>query len=299
MGSCATLNGMRSFYLVGLLAASACGEVVDNTVVDAPPPDACVDSDGDGVCNSIDKCANGDDRQDLDADTVPNSCDRCPANDDRLDADTDTVPDACDVCAGFDDTVDVNANMVPDGCDVQTRMINLKVVATNRWRGWHNHDPINNTYSHTTGNDYTNTGTSGTTVYNSYFVFPLTGFTAHSIVGVTLELEASAFSTDPTETVSVWDVSTVSATLEADGSDAARFTDLQTGNMYATHTFTAAGVQSMTLNAQAAADVNAKLGNDFAVGVHLDTAPTWVIWGTSDDRVARLVVRYLPPTPMP
>src|SRR5512133_625503 len=47
------------------------------TVVDSPPPvdTACADSDGDTVCDTLDKCPGSDDRIDGDADGIPNGCD--------------------------------------------------------------------------------------------------------------------------------------------------------------------------------------------------------------------------------
>jgi len=280
---------MRVVVLVCVLAA--CGEVKGPAgSVDAPP---CTDTDNDTVCDSEDACATGDDRLDGDNDTVPNACDRCSGFDDLADADSDTVPNGCDNCADADDRIDENMNGIPDGCDQQTRILDLKVIGANKWRGWHS-----NAATHQSTNDYTNTGDLGTSSYNSYFVFSAANFTAHSITSVTLELELELYQTpDATETLSVWDVSTPPATLEADAASVPIYMDLMTGASYGTHTFSAAQVNmvmTIPLNAQAATDLEAKLGQDFAIGVHLDTAPAWVRFGMDEVRVQRLVVRYLP-----
>jgi len=278
---------MRVVVLLCVLAA--CGEVTkpaDN--VDAP----CADTDNDTVCDTADTCATGDDRLDGDNDTVANACDRCSGFDDRADADADTVPNGCDNCADGDDRIDDNMNGVPDACDLQTRILDLKVVGTNKWRGWHS-----DTANHQSTNDYTNAGALGTGLYNAYFVFSAANFTAYSIKSVTLELELELYQTpDPTETLSVWDVSTPTTTLEADATSVPIYMDLMTGARYGMQTFAATQVNmvmTIPLGAQAATDLQAALGQDFAIGVHLDTAPAWVRFGMDEVRVQRLVVTYL------
>ncbi|MBW2964418.1 thrombospondin type 3 repeat-containing protein, partial [Candidatus Woesearchaeota archaeon] len=65
---------------------------------DCSGSDACVDSDGDGVCNDVDVCPGYNDSVDSDGDTVPDGCDVCSAGDDLADTDIDLTPDACDSC---------------------------------------------------------------------------------------------------------------------------------------------------------------------------------------------------------
>jgi hypothetical protein len=292
--------------MVCVLSLAACGVVRDpNAGVDAP----CGDGDGDGVCDTEDVCLTGDDSVDADNDTIANACDKCPGFDDKADADSDTVPNGCDNCAGFDDRTDLNGNSIPDGCDVQVRMIDLKSVpntnmppAPNWWRGWHS---LSGTvYSHDPGNDNMVTGISGSTVFNSYVVFPLAGFTAFSIISVTLEIEVESYgSADATETFSVWDVGAIPNMVEGTTNQAI-FEDLMTGAMYGMHTVamtpSPAGVtQSVMLSTQAAIDLQAKLGQDFAIGLHVDSAtlaaPSYLRFAASSEpRVARLVIRYLP-----
>ncbi len=254
------------------------GDDNGNNPVDAfvvVPPDACPDSDNDGACNNVDKC---------------------PGFDDRLDTDADTVADGCDKCPMADDRIDVNMNQIPDCTEVMTRTIDVKKVGADYWRGWHTAGGA----SHTSGNDNTLTGTSGTTVYNSYFVFSLAGFTATTITDVKLELEVESYAGDANETISVWDVTTPSATVEASGTNATIFNDLGGGVKYGMATVTAASVSAVTpvpfpLSTQANTDVKAKLGGEFVVGVHSDNAPGYVRFSfTSEARIARLVIKYLP-----
>lgn len=277
---------MRLWFAVvlagGCAAAGVPGQGGDDTnqnaVVDARvnvPPDACPDMDNDGACNAVDKCAGFDDRIDTDADTVADGCDKCPGGDDRIDA---------------------NMNQIPDCSEVQTRTIDVKKVGTDTWRGWHT-----TSVSHTNSNDNTLTGASGATIYNSYFVFSLAGFTATTITEVKLELEVESYgSTDANETISVWDVSTPSATVEASGTNAGVFNDLGGGVKYGMATISAASVSpttpvQFTLAAQANTDLKTKLGGEFVVGLHNDTTPGYVRFSfTTEVRIARLVVKYLP-----
>ena len=237
------------------------------------PVDACADSDNDGACNGADKC---------------------PGSDDRLDSDADTVADGCDLCAGKDDRIDVNANSVPDGCETQTQMVNLKVVGTNYWRGWHATGT-----AHDATNDNTLTGAFNGNTYNSYYVFPLAGITAFSVVSVSLVFAYEAKdTTDPTETISIWDVTTAATTVEnTAGIQPTIHADLGAGQTYGTQVLTTAQLTTdvmIPLNAQAALDVKAKLGSDFVIGIHLDTAPGWVRFGNTGASTARLVINYLP-----
>lgn len=246
---------------------------VDAMVVD----EMCLDTDLDGVCNHIDKC---------------------PGADDLMDTDMDTVADGCDDCPGMDDRIDGNGNQIPDCTELMTAMIDVKKVGSNYWRGWYNASG-----AHTTVNDNTITGLNGNVNYNSYFVFTL-NLTANTVQSVTLELEKEAYSSsDATETVSMWDVTTPAATLEANAANATvglqTHNDLGSGITYGTGMVPMAGasgtVVSLPLNAAAATAVKAALGQDFAIGVHVDTQPGWVRFSMQDEtRVARLVIRYLP-----
>ena len=250
---------------------------VDAFVADSPP-DACGDDDGDTVCNAADKCA---------------------GHDDKLDADMDTVADGCDRCAMADDRPDVNMNGTPDCVEIVQRTISLKEVNGNRWRGWQSNSAA---AVHDTVNDNTITGFLDGTTYNSYFVFTLSGFTASSIQGVTLEIELEQYTTsDATETFSVWDVTAPAATVETTGIDLNLHNDLQSGTSYGTATVASAQLGTIVvvpLNAQAAMHATQKLGQDFVLGVHLDTAPGWIRFGhtgaAAPPTTIRLVVRYLP-----
>lgn len=239
-------------------------------------PDACGDDDSDGVCNAADKC---------------------PGHDDAIDADADTVADGCDKCPGVDDRPDVNANQQPDCLEYVTRTIALKNVGGNLWRGWHSSGT-----PHMSNNDNTLTGVESGLFYNTYFVFPLTGFTATAIQEVTLQLQLEMYSTaDAQETFSVWDVTTPAATVENTASDINIFNDLGSGVQYAQATAAAAQINTILnvpLNGMAATHATQKIGQDFTVGVHLDTTPGWIRFGHTGTgappTTINLVVKYLP-----
>ncbi len=254
------------------------GNDPDARRADAPadvPIDACPDTDNDGACNAVDKC---------------------PGFDDRMDTDADTIADGCDKCPGADDRPDINMNGKPDCSELMTRTIDVKKVGGNYWRGWQ----ANNGPSHATANDNTLTGTLTGTDYNSYFVFNLAGFTASAISEVKLELEMQSYAGDASEVISVWDVTTPSATVETTGVSAAIYADLGGGVQYGMATVTSASVGAanpvaFTLGAQAATDLKAKLGAEWVVGLHLDAAPGYVRFSEGTEaRIARVVIKYLP-----
>lgn len=244
---------------------------------DARPitPDACGDDDNDMVCNATDKC---------------------PGFDDAKDMDMDTVADGCDQCAGADDRIDSNNNQKPDCTELVMFTVPLKNVGGNLWRGWHS-----STGGHSTSNENTLTGDYSGATYNSYYVFTLTGFTATSIQGVTLQLQLENYSGDATESFTVWDVTTPAANVENTATDVNIYNDLMTGVSYGTGTAMSSQLNqllSVPLNAQAAMGATAKLGQDFVVGVHVDTAPGYIRFGHTGSGATpttiQLAIKYLP-----
>lgn len=238
----------------------------------------CPDTDGDGVCNADDKCAGFDDNVDTDADTVADGCDQCPGRDDRVDA---------------------NMNGMPDCTEAQTKTFTVKVVNGNYWRGWISLSGTSASHQPTLDNTFTG-GISGTPIYNSYFVFPLTGFTASTILDVTLRLQVQGFEmgNNDTETISVWDVTTPSDQVENTAGSAAIHQDLQSGIKYGMFDAKATDIGNVlttVLNADAAAGVKAHLGQDFTIGCHLDTFPGYLLFSSNSEvQTHELVVRYLP-----
>jgi len=101
------------------------------------------DADNDGVCDTDDICAGGDDNMDGDGDGIPDFCDSCDGslngstcNDNDVcttndvydincdcagtfqDTDNDGVCDTDDICAGGDDNMDGDGDGIPDFCDI-------------------------------------------------------------------------------------------------------------------------------------------------------------------------------------
>jgi hypothetical protein len=130
---------------------------------------------------------------------------------------------------------------------------------------------------HSSAIDVTVAGYNSATtyMYNSYFIFDLSGITGDK-TGASLRLELQYYdSGDLSETFSVYHVSTDAATLEADGTgQTSIFNDLQTGNVYGTFEVTAGDVGTIIeipLSAEAVSDINTAAGGAFAVGIHLET----------------------------
>ncbi len=277
LGACATAEQSTNDQTGGGSGADA-GTGGGGSPQDAaiPSPDACTDSDGDAVCDSVDVCAGFPDSDDADADTIADGCDQCP---------------------GVDDRIDLNANTVADCTERQSRTIELKAVGTNLWRGWHASNS-----SHGTDNDNTLTGVFSSGTYNTYYVFSLTGFAASLITSVKLEIQLELYqSADANETVSLWDVTTPATSVETTVVDTNIFNDLASGTTYGTFTATSAQVNSVLavpLAAQAATDATARLGGDFVIGAHLDSPPGYVRFGHTGPEatptVIRVVIEYLP-----
>jgi hypothetical protein len=137
-------------------------------------------------------------------------------------------------------------------------------------RGWWREDG-----AHDAGNDNTYTGDSSGLVHNSYFSFDLSGVNG-TVVAVALVLEQeSYFGTDESEKVTLWDVKTSAATLEASGPNQDVFHDLQIGASYGVFECfpgDSGTTQQIPLDSPASADVTAALGGFFSVGLHTQTA---------------------------
>ncbi|HKQ50422.1 MAG TPA: S8 family serine peptidase [Phycisphaerae bacterium] len=161
-------------------------------------------------------------------------------------------------------------------------------------RGWWMNDGFHDS---TNNNTFTGQDGGGADIFNSYFSFDLSGVGTVASATLRLELE-NYYGPDPSESVTVHDVSTPAATLEASGTNVAIFNDLQTGSVYATFTARASDVGTILdipLSAAAINDINAA-GGYFSVGLHCDqiTLPSGdegVRFSQSDEpRVHQLVL---------
>ncbi|MGF1465946.1 MAG: hypothetical protein ACFCGT_07415 [Sandaracinaceae bacterium] len=196
----------------------------------------------------------------------------CGASEDCQGMNAGTACTGADVCFG-------GVCVAPGAGAVETEVIDFVDY------GWWNEDGI-----HTADNGNSFTGLTAGLEYNSYVLFDLTGPVedAVAIVSVTLRMEMLSttegtptggyFSPDPSETFSVWDVSTDPVTLDttttAAAPNVAVHTDLESGETYGGGTVTPASqgvVTEIVLNASAEADVLAALGGMFAVGFTSDS----------------------------
>jgi hypothetical protein len=187
----------------------------------------------------------------------------------------------------------------PPGCTIQTdsdcqpNMITKDAIERGWWKSSGQHTAFNN--NTLTGRSILNNE------YNSYFIFDLTGVTGTVIVA-SLKMEIEGYTTpDASETLSIWDVNTAPATLEASGNDVAIYNDLMTGNSYGTFIVTSADkgmILDIPLNAQAVTDMNNALGGKVSVGLHVDTlgaaSSEWIRFSAgSEQRTHQLVIGVL------
>jgi hypothetical protein len=132
-------------------------------------------------------------------------------------------------------------------------------------------DQNRSTWNSWTGHRYE----SGPHEVNGFFVFdlgPLTGTVTSAKLKLKLDLY---YSGDPSESCTLYDVTTPIGELTASGSGRTDiFSDLQGGNAYGNMTATLADQGTLiliSLSAAAISDINAAKGSQFAVGAHLTT----------------------------
>jgi hypothetical protein len=147
-------------------------------------------------------------------------------------------------------------------------------------RGWWNANGMHGSTNHNTLTGFLTEGFN--VVFNSYFTFDRSSVPGE-VVGATLrlQLELYAGAVSP-HTLSVWDVSTPAAALDADDTGSAVgqavFADLESGTTYSTFTVSSGdmgAIIDIPLGADAVADLNAATST-FSVGVHIDDAVTGV-----------------------
>ena len=139
------------------------------------------------------------------------------------------------------------------------------------------HNPGNTNYG--ASENFSNDVVSGP---RNFLVFNLSGVSG-TVTGATLQLFTHVVR--GTGTYSLFDVSTAVPTLVAGGSGlTAIHTDLGTGSTFGSIGLTPANSQSLitfTLNAAAIADIQSRLGGQFAIGGRFDDAPIGLAFGTS------------------
>ena len=159
--------------------------------------------------------------------------------------------------------VPVDTNLAWNGAAAE--VVTLDAVHRGWWKETGYHDSANN-------NTFTGYHNSGL-YYNSYFIFDVSALDTASSATLRLEIE-NYYGPDASESLTVYDVSTPAAQLEASGTGRVDiFEDLQSGNAYATFTVTpddVGNVLEIPLNAQGVADVTAA-SDFFSVGLHVVT----------------------------
>jgi hypothetical protein len=138
-------------------------------------------------------------------------------------------------------------------------------------RGWWRHDGYHDSSNK---NTFTGQNGNGTQLFNSFFVFDLTSISGNSVESAILRLEVeNYFGPDSSESLTIYDVATPIPVLTASGTDVGVYTDLQSGNDYGNftvHPSDEGSIIEITLNSQALADIEAAIGGQFAVGLHVN-----------------------------
>ncbi|CAN5916810.1 hypothetical protein BH11MYX2_BH11MYX2_16480 [soil metagenome] len=203
--------------------------------------------------------------------------------------------------SGLGTVADAAVDSMPDAPPVQplTKTFTVKIVGTNYWRGWIEKSGTTSSHMPTLDNTFTGETAPGNDL-DSYFVFPLTGITASQVIDATLRLQVQGFEggNASTETLSVWDVTTPADQVENTAGSVAIHDDLETGIKYGMFPASATDVGTVLtipLNASAATDIKAKIGQDFTIGLSMDTVPGYVLFSSNSEvETHELVIHYLP-----
>ena len=150
--------------------------------------------------------------------------------------------------------------------------ISLSDIARGRYSTTTN---IGNAANNFYGTGYFNGGVPNSfTEWRSWFAFNLAGISG-TITGATLQLNAGTYSSpDASETFELHQVTTAVNLLGSNNNNGAVFTDLGDGAVYGTHVFDASQnstTLSIALDAAAITDIQAQLGQSFALGGLLTT----------------------------
>jgi hypothetical protein len=143
------------------------------------------------------------------------------------------------------------------------------------------------------------TGQFGTALsYHSYFVFDLSPYAGQVVTSAVFHVTVNSvgyFSSDPTETLGLFDVnsSNIAALQNQHTSgNVSAFNDLAGGNQYGSRAYSASDEShdtTITLNSTGLADLNAALGQKFAIGGALTTignpSDFTYLFGASGDSV--------------
>jgi hypothetical protein len=163
------------------------------------------------------------------------------------------------------------------------------------------------TQANTDANTSYTVGNSAGTEWRNFFTFSLASLAPNEqVVSATLQLRKWwYYSTDPTENVGFYDVSTPTTALNNnDGFSAAIFNDLGTGTSYGSVSVAQAGsttdIVDVSLNAAARAAIASAAGGSFSIGGSCLTCGTGqTVFGTSNAAGIQQLVVQTAPIPEP
>jgi hypothetical protein len=211
---------------------------------------------------------------DMDNEARPNGALADIGADEFIDTDGDGMPDYWETLNGFSNTSDDSDND-PDGdalpnlfeYQYDTDPLDGDSVVEALNRGWWNESGY-----HDSDNNGVMVGeVKFDSSYRGYLSFNLSGISG-TVTSAILRMEIAGYnSSDPSEPVSLYDVSTSAATLEGSGTIRTDiYSDIGSGNVYGNATITPdmAGTSiGIRLSDQAISDLNAALGGFYSIGL--------------------------------
>jgi hypothetical protein len=174
--------------------------------------------------------------------------------------------------------------------------LTLSAIDSGWWDDTGFHDDFNNNYI---------TGKFATATFGDFFVFDLASL-SQPITGAQLRVfnpSNGFFSADPSETYTLFDITTPIPNMRATGTgQVAIFDDLRSGTPFGSTVVTNASngqIVTVNLNAAGIADLNSRLGNQAALGGTITTlradTPYEFLFSSTSSGVRQLVLTLAPP----
>jgi hypothetical protein len=211
--------------------------------------------------------------------------------DEFLDSDGDQMPDYWEISEELNIAVDdadsdTDSDLLPAlaeynlGADPDTAETVLTAADRGSWSDAGNHSAADKS---------TPTGSPGSDVYRSFFIFNLPSPSA-TIVSAAVRLELASYtSIAAEETLLLYDVTTNTASLAASGAgQTAIYNDLGSGVLFGEFDVTPidqSSIMDIPLNKEMVAAINAAGAGEFAVGLRLETSGSGGLWFSTADEV--------------
>lgn len=277
----------RSYVLIALFATmhAGCSSIFGLDEVALPadaasdaPPDAALDTDGDGVADMDDNCpaAANADQADADKDAAGDACDSCPQlADDGHDEDRDGVADRCDSCPidQNPDQANGDGDGLGDRCDGNPSTFDC-IIRFDGFGSLHDWTPIRGTWI-VEDDALVQTNpevTQGLIVTDATYTNPRVQ--AHGTV--------VAFGSPASHNVGVWGAATLTANVLPDGIVAEVFDSSAVNTQLAVTSVTNGATTALQTYAALAPAIQMRAGSVFDAVMELRLAPSWSARGAVD-----------------